>query len=200
MSNNTNHSLTFNDYSKIVDETCIVDPALLPFYAPLGLVGETGELAAYGANTAAAAGEKLAENILTAATLLGEIAEAVKKSRYRKDKTNPEEVQATVIGACLDLVELAMRIGFEIAPKEESVIREDTLDVVNGTYSDLQGNVLVSKQPEGLQAKEAGDVLWYLAACGKAMGFSLDEAASGNMTKLRRRLEEGKIQGSGSTR
>lgn len=39
--------------------------------------------------------------------------------------------------------------------------------------------------------EEAGDVLWYLAAIMEVIGESLDEAASENIEKLKRRYPQG---------
>lgn len=40
-------------------------------------------------------------------------------------------------------------------------------------------------------AQELGDVLWYLVVTADALGFSLDEIASQNITKLRKRYPQG---------
>ena len=40
-------------------------------------------------------------------------------------------------------------------------------------------------------AKELGDCLWYLAALAGAIGATLDDVASANVEKLRRRYPEG---------
>jgi NTP pyrophosphatase (non-canonical NTP hydrolase) len=48
--------------------------------------------------------------------------------------------------------------------------------------------------------KELGDVLWYLSACARDLGSSLDEVAQGNLQKLASRAVRGKIAGSGDER
>lgn len=49
-------------------------------------------------------------------------------------------------------------------------------------------------------AKELGDVLWYIAALARDFGFTLDDIARINISKLAKRKEEGKIGGSGDNR
>lgn len=49
-------------------------------------------------------------------------------------------------------------------------------------------------------AKELGDVLWYVAAVSKELGFDLEQIALMNLTKLAERREKGTLQGSGSDR
>ena len=40
-------------------------------------------------------------------------------------------------------------------------------------------------------AKELGDVLWYLAVCAKAIGYTLDEIGQMNLAKLEARYPNG---------
>ena len=47
---------------------------------------------------------------------------------------------------------------------------------------------------------ELGDVLWYIAALASDLGLTLNDIASGNIEKLRSRLERGAIQGDGDQR
>ena len=49
-------------------------------------------------------------------------------------------------------------------------------------------------------ADEIGDVLWYIAALAEDLGFTLDEIAEINITKLEDRRARGVIQGSGDQR
>lgn len=48
--------------------------------------------------------------------------------------------------------------------------------------------------------KEIGDVLWNTAALAAGFGFSLEDVADTNLTKLASRLERGVIGGSGDDR
>lgn len=49
-------------------------------------------------------------------------------------------------------------------------------------------------------AREAGDVLWYLAALAHELGMSLDEVAQLNIEKLRSRRDRDVLHGSGDNR
>jgi len=49
-------------------------------------------------------------------------------------------------------------------------------------------------------AKELGDVLWYIAAIGRDIGYSLEVIAEMNINKLTDRKERGKIKGEGDNR
>ena len=48
--------------------------------------------------------------------------------------------------------------------------------------------------------KEIGDVLWYVAALADDLGFTLEEIADTNLSKLASRMQRGVIQGSGDDR
>jgi NTP pyrophosphatase (non-canonical NTP hydrolase) len=74
----------------------------------------------------------------------------------------------------------------EIAEKLKKIVR------------DKQGKV--SKADKAELAKEAGDVLWYLAVFSSHLGFSLDEVAETNLSKLKSRKERGVLGGSGDNR
>ena len=47
---------------------------------------------------------------------------------------------------------------------------------------------------------ELGDVLWNLATIATVLGISLEDAARGNILKLRSRKERGTISGNGDSR
>ena len=49
-------------------------------------------------------------------------------------------------------------------------------------------------------AKEAGDVLWYLAAFSRDIGYTLEQIADMNLSKLASRMQRGVIGGSGDDR
>ena len=48
--------------------------------------------------------------------------------------------------------------------------------------------------------REAGDILWYLAALCEEMDIGLDYTAAGNLAKLADRTARGKLQGEGDNR
>lgn len=48
--------------------------------------------------------------------------------------------------------------------------------------------------------KECGDVLWYLSALADECGFSLQDVAEANLSKLLSRKERNQLQGSGDHR
>jgi len=49
-------------------------------------------------------------------------------------------------------------------------------------------------------AKEIGDVLWYIAADARDLGFTLEEIAKMNIEKLESRQKRNVISGSGDDR
>ena len=51
-----------------------------------------------------------------------------------------------------------------------------------------------------LVKKELGDILWCLAAVVLDYGFTLDEVAEANLTKLQKRKKSGTLTGSGNER
>lgn len=71
-------------------------------------------------------------------------------------------------------------------------------DKIKKVYRD-KGGVFKQEEREAI-AKELGDVLWYLTRLGATLGFSLEEIAVRNMTKLADRAKRGKIGGSGDDR
>ncbi|MBI5798439.1 MAG: nucleoside triphosphate pyrophosphohydrolase family protein [Candidatus Yonathbacteria bacterium] len=74
----------------------------------------------------------------------------------------------------------------EVAEKIKKLFRNDD-------------GVLTDAHREELK-KELGDVLWYLAALSRELGFSLDDVAEANITKLRSRAQRGVIKSSGDNR
>ncbi len=74
----------------------------------------------------------------------------------------------------------------EVAEKLKKIIR------------DKQG--VVSDEDKQQLAKEAGDVLWYLASFAHEIGYSLDDIASQNLEKLQSRKARGVLGGSGDNR
>jgi NTP pyrophosphatase (non-canonical NTP hydrolase) len=48
--------------------------------------------------------------------------------------------------------------------------------------------------------KELGDVLWYLTQLATELGISLEDVATGNLTKLYDRMKRGNLSGNGDNR
>jgi len=61
-------------------------------------------------------------------------------------------------------------------------------------------NDIISDEDRDDIKKELGDVLWYVAAVADEFGLKMGEIAEKNYEKLKKRLEEGKIQGNGDNR
>lgn len=74
----------------------------------------------------------------------------------------------------------------EIAEKVKKVIRDDYANLTDEKKAEL--------------AKEAGDVLWYIAVFAHSLGVSLEDLAQNNIEKLRSRQQRGKLGGSGDNR
>jgi NTP pyrophosphatase (non-canonical NTP hydrolase) len=74
----------------------------------------------------------------------------------------------------------------EVAEKVKKIIRDDN-------------SILTSKKRELLK-QEYGDVLWYLSNSCDELGFTLEEVATANVEKLRKRQAENKLHGSGDVR
>jgi NTP pyrophosphatase (non-canonical NTP hydrolase) len=49
-------------------------------------------------------------------------------------------------------------------------------------------------------ALEIGDALWYVACCARELGFTLEEIAHMNVSKLQGRRDEGTIRGDNESR
>lgn len=69
---------------------------------------------------------------------------------------------------------------------------------VKKIYRDKNG--VISTEDKTALLKEVGDVLWYAAAICRELGSTLEEAAIGNMVKLRARVKTNTIHGSGDDR
>lgn len=87
------------------------------------------------------------------------------------------------------LVYVALKLNGEageVAEKIGKIIRDDAS--------------LMSLEKRDLIAKELGDVIWYIAAAAKELGYTLDEIARGNLEKLIDRQARGTLSGSGDNR
>lgn len=62
------------------------------------------------------------------------------------------------------------------------------------------GGDLEDKEWQQAVLKELGDVLWNLAALADGFGFTLEEVADTNLSKLASRMARGVISGSGDDR
>lgn len=78
----------------------------------------------------------------------------------------------------------------ELAENVGKAMRDDEL-MISGKLTPERRAKLV---------KELGDVLWYVAATAKELGYHLSGIAEVNLEKLRDRGERGTLQGSGDER
>lgn len=62
-----------------------------------------------------------------------------------------------------------------------------------GEFVDLVKKILFHGHPQDTTtlAKELGDILWYIAETASALGLSLDDLATANIEKLKKRYPEG---------
>ncbi len=74
----------------------------------------------------------------------------------------------------------------EVAEKIKKVLREE-------------GGVVTDEKKEEIK-KELGDVLWYLVALSRELGFTIEDVARKNIEKLSSRKERGVLHGSGDNR
>lgn len=74
----------------------------------------------------------------------------------------------------------------EVADKVKKVIRDNNQDFTTEKKAEI--------------AKEIGDVLWYCATLAHDLGYSLDQIAEINYSKLKSRQMRGKISGEGDNR
>jgi NTP pyrophosphatase (non-canonical NTP hydrolase) len=74
----------------------------------------------------------------------------------------------------------------EVAEKIKKIIRDK-----NGEISQADKEEL---------AKELGDVLWYLAVFAHDLGYTFDDVAQSNLTKLQSRKNRGVLGGTGDNR
>ena len=83
----------------------------------------------------------------------------------------------------------------EVAEKVKKLIRDDGLEF-------MEENIAEEIEPEKARALalELGDCLWYIANIASDIGYSLEEIADMNLTKLQDRQHRNKLSGSGDFR
>lgn len=86
----------------------------------------------------------------------------------------------------MPIVYPALGLAGEVVDKIKKVIRN------GGDFFAGQTNLEI--------AKELGDVLWYIAALSKQLGFSLESIANLNLAKLADRAERGVLKSEGDNR
>jgi NTP pyrophosphatase (non-canonical NTP hydrolase) len=74
----------------------------------------------------------------------------------------------------------------------------EVCEKIKKVYRDMERHFTREKKLE--IAKELGDVLWYVSQLAKELGIPLGVIAKANLTKLRERMENGKLAGSGDNR
>ena len=103
-------------------------------------------------------------------------------SEYQ-ERANATAIYNTKFSILYPTLGLAGEAG-EVAEKVKKIIRD------NKNIVDEREDI----------AKELGDVLWYVAAVARDIGFKLEAIAEMNIEKLESRKERGVIQGNGDNR
>lgn len=73
----------------------------------------------------------------------------------------------------------------EVAGKIKKLLRDET--------------ILTRETTEAIR-DEIGDTLWYVAVLANSLGYTLEEVAEANLSKLKSRAERGTLSGSGDDR
>lgn len=100
-----------------------------------------------------------------------------------QERANATAIYAEAYKIMYPTLGLAGEAG-EVADKVKKIIRD---------------GLSLADEKEGI-AKELGDVLWYIAAVTRDIGYSLDDIAKMNIDKLEGRKERGVLQGNGDNR
>ena len=82
----------------------------------------------------------------------------------------------------------------EVADKVKKIIRDTVI------MTDANGSIILPENKRVELAKEAGDVLWYIATLAHDIGFTLEEIGQMNYDKLHSRQQRGMLGGSGDNR
>jgi hypothetical protein len=83
-----------------------------------------------------------------------------------------------------------------LVSKERTFVRDGEFEV----GADVIALNALTPERRALLKKEIGDVLWYLAAGARELGYTLSEVARDNLDKLADRKARGALQGSGDLR
>ena len=93
--------------------------------------------------------------------------------------------QGTIQGMLYSVLGLTGEAG-EVANKVKKILRDD-----NGELTETRKEQI---------KLEIGGTLWYIAACCKELGTSMEDVARANLTELLSRKERNVIKGDGDTR
>lgn len=96
------------------------------------------------------------------------------------------------------LLNLVGEVG-EFASKVAKYIRKGKAEIVDNLLVDGADNTLTQEDIADLR-KEAGDCLWQIAGLCKVMGWTLDDVAKENLSKLADRKARGVIDSNGDNR
>lgn len=104
---------------------------------------------------------------------------------YQEESVKTAIYPKLMHGSVYPALGLAGEAG-EVADKVKKLVRDDEGQVTDAKKADIK--------------KELGDVLWYVSQVASEFNLSLNEVASGNISKLKDRQKRGKLQGSGDNR
>lgn len=101
------------------------------------------------------------------------------------------------IGLLYATIALAGETG-EFAEKVKKALRNEDMELCTGR--DYEIYTWTDPSLRKPLALELGDVLWYVSALAKELGFTLEQIATMNLNKLNGRKERGTLVGEGDTR
>lgn len=106
----------------------------------------------------------------------------------------------------LGLMYTALKLNGEAGEFAEHVgkaMRDDNfgMGIEYNEYGQIGGSyVNLTSERKLALVKELGDILWYVSAASRELGYTLSEVAISNLYKLCDRGERGQLQGSGDQR